>query len=179
MSSNKPFRRPLTKADIEWFDGIGAGPPPSCRALEESTQAVDRPMSGLFNNLVIHKQDVPQNSMKSIVPELPTRWSWNEDTVNGPDGSSKAVAGRDHVRMRTRAFPANLISIAGAAGRMGEIRPTRCWREPDSNLYGAFPVKWSFGLLAGSLFGAGKSFFVPSPAIRFAERAEGVKGPKR
>jgi hypothetical protein len=32
---------------------------------------------------------------------------------------------------------------------------------------------------AGSLFGAGKPFFVPSPAIRFAERAEGVKGPKR
>jgi hypothetical protein len=32
---------------------------------------------------------------------------------------------------------------------------------------------------ARSLFGAGKLFFVPSPAIRFAERAEGVKGPKR
>jgi hypothetical protein len=32
---------------------------------------------------------------------------------------------------------------------------------------------------AGSLFGAGKPFFVPSPAIRFAERAGGVKGPKR
>jgi hypothetical protein len=29
------------------------------------------------------------------------------------------------------------------------------------------------------LFGAGRPFFVPSPAIRFPERAEGVKGPKR
>jgi len=29
------------------------------------------------------------------------------------------------------------------------------------------------------LYGAGKPFFVPSPAIRLAERAEGVKGPKR
>jgi hypothetical protein len=36
-----------------------------------------------------------------------------------------------------------------------------------------------FGFVAGSLFGAGRPFFVPSPAIRFAERAEGVKGPKR
>jgi hypothetical protein len=43
----------------------------------------------------------------------------------------------------------------------------------------AFPVKWSFLFFAGSLFGAGKPFFVPSPAIRVAERAEGVKGPKR
>src|SRR6476660_3943113 len=46
----------------------------------------------------------------------------------------------------------------------------------DSNLYGAFPVKWWFLVFAGSSFGAGKPFFVPSPAIRFAERAEGVKG---
>src|SRR6516164_3195807 len=27
------------------------------------------------------------------------------------------------------------------------------WREPDSNLYGAFPVKWSFWFVGGSLFG--------------------------
>jgi hypothetical protein len=36
-----------------------------------------------------------------------------------------------------------------------------------------------FLVVAGSLFGAEKPFLVPSPAIRFAERAEGVKGPKR
>jgi len=31
-----------------------------------------------------------------------------------------------------------------------------------------------FWFVAGSLFGAGKPFLVRSPAIRFAERAEGV-----
>jgi hypothetical protein len=36
----------------------------------------------------------------------------------------------------------------------------------DSNLYGAFPVKPSFLVVVGSLFGAGRPFFVPSPAIR-------------
>jgi hypothetical protein len=57
---------------------------------------------------------------------------------------------------------------------------TRRWRKADSNLYGAFPVKWLFWVFAeSSLFGAGKPFFIPSPAIRFPERAEGVKGPKR
>jgi len=29
------------------------------------------------------------------------------------------------------------------------------------------------------LFGSWKPFFVPSPAVRIPERAEGVKGPKR
>ena len=42
-----------------------------------------------------------------------------------------------------------------------------------------FSCQVVFWFVAGSLFGAGKPFFVPSPAIRFAERAEGVKGPKR
>ena len=56
----------------------------------------------------------------------------------------------------------------------------------DSPLEGdGFEPVWGFScqvvfwFVGSSLFGAGKSFFVPSPAIRFAERAEGVKGPKR
>src|SRR6267143_6291758 len=44
---------------------------------------------------------------------------------------------------------------------------------------GLFLSSSRFWFVAGSLFGAGKPFFVPSPAVRFAERAEGVKGPKR
>jgi len=50
----------------------------------------------------------------------------------------------------------------------------------DSNLYGAFPVKRLFWVVL-TVFCSERErpFFVPSPAIRFAERAEGVKGPKR
>src|SRR6516162_4340647 len=44
---------------------------------------------------------------------------------------------------------------------------------------GLFLSSSHFWLVGDSLFGAGMPFFVPSPAIRFAERAEGVKGPKR
>ena len=34
-------------------------------------------------------------------------------------------------------------------------------REPDSNLYGAFPVKLWFWFVGGSLFGAGKAVLRP------------------
>jgi len=44
---------------------------------------------------------------------------------------------------------------------------------------GLFLSSGCFGFAISSLFGAGRPFFVPSPAIRFPERAEGVKGPKR
>ena len=49
-----------------------------------------------------------------------------------------------------------------------------------ADLYGAFPVKRLFWVLL-SVFCSERErpFFVPSPAIRFPERAEGVKGPKR
>src|SRR5712671_265228 len=53
--------------------------PASMSILEESTVAALRPAMGVFNNLVIYKQDVPQASLQSIVPDLATSWSWNEE----------------------------------------------------------------------------------------------------
>src|ERR1700720_3756614 len=53
--------------------------PASMSMLEESTLAVNRPMMGVFNNLVVFKQDEPQNTLDSIVPELAAGWTWNED----------------------------------------------------------------------------------------------------
>ena len=53
--------------------------PASMSMHEEATGAVNRPMMGVFNNLIMYRQDVAQNTMASIVPELATGWSWNED----------------------------------------------------------------------------------------------------
>jgi peptide/nickel transport system substrate-binding protein len=53
--------------------------PASMSMLEEATGAANRPMMGVFNNLVMYKQDIAQASLQSIVPDLATAWSWNED----------------------------------------------------------------------------------------------------
>ena len=53
--------------------------PASMSILEESTRATLQPMMGVFNNLVMYKQDVAQNSMEAIVPDLATEWRWSED----------------------------------------------------------------------------------------------------
>ena len=53
--------------------------PASMSLLEESTVAVNRPMMGVFNNLVMFDQHVPQNSLRSIVPDLAMSWAWNEE----------------------------------------------------------------------------------------------------
>src|SRR6516164_5778546 len=53
--------------------------PPSASILEEATYSTVIPFMGIFNNLVLYKQDVPQNSFQTIVPDLAVSWSWSED----------------------------------------------------------------------------------------------------
>src|SRR5438309_5153763 len=57
----------------------GFSSPASMSIHEESTIAVGIPIMPVFNNLVVFDQHVPQNSLKSIVPDLATSWSWSED----------------------------------------------------------------------------------------------------
>jgi peptide/nickel transport system substrate-binding protein len=51
--------------------------PPSASIHEEVTNSTVAPFMPVMNNLVIYKQDVAQNSLQSIVPDLATSWLWN------------------------------------------------------------------------------------------------------
>src|SRR5258708_289143 len=53
--------------------------PASMSIHEEATVVAQRPMMGVFNNLVMFDQQVQQNSLGSIIPDLAIGWSWNED----------------------------------------------------------------------------------------------------
>ena len=53
--------------------------PGSASIHEEATFSTNTPFMPVFNNLVIYKQDVAQNSMDSIVPDLATSWAWSAD----------------------------------------------------------------------------------------------------
>jgi len=53
--------------------------PASMSIHEESTVYAQSPMMGVFNNLIMFNQHVKQNSLESIVPDLATGWSWNEE----------------------------------------------------------------------------------------------------
>jgi peptide/nickel transport system substrate-binding protein len=55
--------------------------PASMSTLEEVTISTVAPMMAVFNNLVIFDQHVPQNSLQSIVPDLATAWSGNDDAT--------------------------------------------------------------------------------------------------
>jgi len=58
---------------IYFFDS-----PATMSVHEESTIAGQGPTMGVFNNLVMYDQSVPQSGMKSIVPDLASEWAWDE-----------------------------------------------------------------------------------------------------
>src|SRR5260221_346628 len=53
--------------------------PASMSIHEEATVFAQRPMMGVFNNLVTFAPKVRQNSLKSVVPDLAESWTWDED----------------------------------------------------------------------------------------------------
>jgi peptide/nickel transport system substrate-binding protein len=51
--------------------------PASASIHEEATYSTVIPFMGVFNNLVMYRQDVAQNSLSSIVSDLASSWTWN------------------------------------------------------------------------------------------------------
>src|ERR1700746_3478139 len=94
---------------------------------EEATGAVNRPMMGVFNNLVMYRQDVPQNSMGSIVPDLATGWSWNEE------GTELTLPLRHDVRWHDgRPFTAKGVKctwelLTGKSAEKLRLNPRQSW----------------------------------------------------
>jgi len=53
--------------------------PPSTSIHEEATTSTVVPFMSIYNNLVMFDQQIPQNSLESIRPDLAESWAWSED----------------------------------------------------------------------------------------------------
>src|SRR6266478_886995 len=101
--------------------------PASMSMLEESTQAVNRPMSGVFNNLVMFKQDEPQNSLRSIVPDLATSWSWNEEGTELTFPLRQGVKWHDGKPFTAKDVKCTWDMLSGKSGEKLRINPRKPW----------------------------------------------------
>src|ERR1700680_4800911 len=101
--------------------------PASMSILEESTVAALRPVMGVFNNLVMYKQDVPQTSMQSVIPDLATSWSWNEE------GTELTFPLRQGVKWHDgKPFPAKDVKftwdlLGGKTSEKLRLNPRKSW----------------------------------------------------
>jgi peptide/nickel transport system substrate-binding protein len=101
--------------------------PASMSMLEESTLAVNRPMMGVFNNLVIFKQDEPQNTLDSIVPELATDWTWNEEGTELTFALRRGVKWHDGKPFTAADVRCTFDLLQGKGSEKLRINPRKSW----------------------------------------------------
>src|ERR1700730_15730745 len=101
--------------------------PASMSLLEESTVAVTRPMMPVFNNLVMFKQDVPQNSLRSIVPDLAKSWAWNEEGTELTLPLRQGVKWHDGQPFTAKDVKCTWDLLAGKGSEKLRINPRKSW----------------------------------------------------
>jgi peptide/nickel transport system substrate-binding protein len=101
--------------------------PASMSILEEATVAALRPAMGVFNNLVMYKQDVPQASLQSIVPDLATSWSWNEEGTELTFPLRQGVKWHDGKPFTAKDVKCTWDLLTGKANEKLRIDPRKSW----------------------------------------------------
>src|SRR3954447_24382801 len=101
--------------------------PASMSIHEESTIAVLGPMMGVFNNLVMFDQHVPQNSLTSIVPDLAESWNTSEDGKELTFKLRPGVKWHDGKPFTAKDVKCTWDMIAGNAPEKFRVNPRKSW----------------------------------------------------
>jgi peptide/nickel transport system substrate-binding protein len=101
--------------------------PASMSILEETTVFAQRPMMGVFNNLVMFDQHVKQNSLQSIVPELATGWSWNDDGTELTFPLREGVTWHDGKPFTAKDVQCTWDLLTGKSSEKLRLNPRKDW----------------------------------------------------
>ncbi len=101
--------------------------PASMSIHEEATPVATRPMMAVFNNLVLFDQHVPQNSLSSIVPDLATGWSWNEDGTELMFPLRQGITWHDGRPFTAKDVKCTWDLLTGKASEKLRVNPRKPW----------------------------------------------------
>src|SRR6516162_8170573 len=101
--------------------------PASMSIYEEANVAAEGPMMGVFNNLVLFDQHVKQNSLQSIVPDLASAWSWNEDGTELTFKLRQGVRWHDGKPFSARDVQCTWDLILEKSSEKLRINPRKSW----------------------------------------------------
>ena len=99
--------------------------PASMSIHEEATLVAEGPMMGVFNNLVMFDQHVKQNSLDSIVPDLATGWSWNEDGTDLTLPSRQGVRWHDGKPFTAKDVQCTFDLLTGKSSEKLRVNPRK------------------------------------------------------
>jgi peptide/nickel transport system substrate-binding protein len=101
--------------------------PASASIHEEATFSTNAPFMPVFNNLVIFRQDVPQNSPETIVPELATSWAWSPDNTKLTFALRQGVKWHDGKPFTSRDVKCTWDMLMGKAKQKFRKNPREGW----------------------------------------------------
>jgi peptide/nickel transport system substrate-binding protein len=141
--------------------------PASMSIHEEATVFAEGPMMGVFNNLVMYDQHLPQNSLQSIVPDLAIGWSWNEDGTELTLPLHDGVTWHDGKPFTARDVQCTWDMLTGKTSEKLRVNPRKSWY---SNLDGVttngdYEVTFHLKRLLASLS-------LPRAATRYAQPSD-------
>jgi peptide/nickel transport system substrate-binding protein len=101
--------------------------PASMSIHEEATVFAEGPMMGVFNNLVIYDQHVPQSSLQSIVPDLATAWVWSEDGTEVTFPLREGVTWHDGRPFTAKDVQCTFEMLTGKSSEKLRVNPRKAW----------------------------------------------------
>src|SRR5271163_4343301 len=101
--------------------------PASMSIVEEATVFAEGPMMGVFNNLVMFDQHVKQNSLQSIVPDLATGWSWNEEGTELTFPLRQGVKWHDGKPFTAKDVQCTFDLLTGKSSEKLRVNPRKSW----------------------------------------------------
>src|SRR5207245_9021444 len=101
--------------------------PASLSLHEEVIFAALGPAMGLFNNLVMFDQHVPQTSFNSIVPDLATDWSWDSSKTELRFRLHEGVKWHDGKPFTANDVKCTWDTLLGKANEKFRLNPRKAW----------------------------------------------------
>src|SRR5580693_7805409 len=101
--------------------------PASMSIHEEAFNSAQNPMMAVFNNLVLFRQDVPQNRIDTIEPDLATKWSWNADMTELTFQLRQGVSWHDGKPFTAADVKCTWDLILGLGSDKLRVNPRKSW----------------------------------------------------
>src|SRR3954452_23427911 len=101
--------------------------PATMSVHEESTIAGEGPAMGVFNNLVMFDQHGAQSGLNTIVPDLATEWSWNEERTQLTFRLRQGVKWHDGKPFTAKDVKCTFDPLLGTAPEKLRLNPRKPW----------------------------------------------------
>ncbi len=137
--------------------------PGSASIHEGATYSLNVPFMPVFNNLVIYKQDVAQNSMDTIVPDLAESWAWVNDNKTLTFKLRQGVKWHDGKPFTSADVKCTFDMLMGKSQQKFRQNPRKSWYSEvnDVSTNGDFEVSFNLKRPQPSLLALLASGYTP------------------